>query len=521
MKKIISILLLSIVAFPMVWAQDSKDPLYNVECSTTDLGTVYALPRYAAAGTTVILRAVPNDGYQLSEFFVMKSTDFSTVDVTMVNETDATFVMPECDVTVTAMYSPKSFSIIIDQSNQGYGVVYTNPQSTAPAGQNVKVIFLSNYIGEGSISTNLDISRVIVEKVNAGGFSGDEPWEPANAPRVNDNSGHLVEVTQNRFYEYEFIMPTSDVLITPVIEEIQSVSLRQLADSGEVGKVYSISDEDLAIAYYDASELVIYAKDNNHADEQVQPESSIDYVKQSGMQQSAWDHSNWVALDHLLIGPNMPSYEKNKVITKVRGKLLDATNLQMMVAENPLIPTDDGGAELTMEFTTNNFIPANYYGTQVGTNGNTYFLVAPAANEYADINWAVWNADNQSFDIIRDGVNAEGLQGSFPATFASSFDTTQLENGKNYVLQGITKLVSDEGAEEEHYSVYVVNARIVVRGDINGDGAVDVSDLNIMINIMLGKAQANGYPGIPDLNVDGIVDVSDINIIVNIMLGRE
>ena len=81
--------------------------------------------------------------------------------------------------------------------------------------------------------------------------------------------------------------------------------------------------------------------------------------------------------------------------------------------------------------------------------------------------------------------------------------------------------MSDEGAEEEHYSVYVVNARIVVRGDINGDGTVDVSDLNIMINIMLGKAQANGYPGIPDLNVDGIVDVSDINIIVNIMLGRE
>ena len=56
-----------------------------------------------------------------------------------------------------------------------------------------------------------------------------------------------------------------------------------------------------------------------------------------------------------------------------------------------------------------------------------------------------------------------------------------------------------------------------VRGDVNGDGKVDVSDVNVAINIMLGKNEA-----IPaaDVNGDGKVDVSDVNIIINIMLGK-
>jgi len=58
------------------------------------------------------------------------------------------------------------------------------------------------------------------------------------------------------------------------------------------------------------------------------------------------------------------------------------------------------------------------------------------------------------------------------------------------------------------------------RGDINGDGKVDVTDVNIIINIMLGKAQASNYPGRADINEDDNVDVSDVNIVINIMLGK-
>lgn len=60
-----------------------------------------------------------------------------------------------------------------------------------------------------------------------------------------------------------------------------------------------------------------------------------------------------------------------------------------------------------------------------------------------------------------------------------------------------------------------------VRGDVTGEGTVDVSDINSVVNIILGKAHATDFPGNADCNGDGSVDVSDVNIIVNIILGKE
>ncbi|MBR5727652.1 MAG: hypothetical protein IKX39_03295, partial [Muribaculaceae bacterium] len=54
-------------------------------------------------------------------------------------------------------------------------------------------------------------------------------------------------------------------------------------------------------------------------------------------------------------------------------------------------------------------------------------------------------------------------------------------------------------------------------GDLNGDGSVDISDVNAVINMMLGKT-----PQTPagDVTGDGNVDISDVNAVINIMLGK-
>ena len=56
-----------------------------------------------------------------------------------------------------------------------------------------------------------------------------------------------------------------------------------------------------------------------------------------------------------------------------------------------------------------------------------------------------------------------------------------------------------------------------VTGDLNDDGKVDISDVNIMINMMLGNSAAIDAA---DLTGDGRVDVSDVNIVINIMLRK-
>lgn len=56
----------------------------------------------------------------------------------------------------------------------------------------------------------------------------------------------------------------------------------------------------------------------------------------------------------------------------------------------------------------------------------------------------------------------------------------------------------------------------VLEGDVNGDAAVDVTDVNLIINAILGKpAEGN-----TDVNNDGVTDISDANLDINIILGK-
>lgn len=58
-----------------------------------------------------------------------------------------------------------------------------------------------------------------------------------------------------------------------------------------------------------------------------------------------------------------------------------------------------------------------------------------------------------------------------------------------------------------------------IPGDTDGNGVVDVDDLNLTINIMLGRVPAYDYPA-ADANEDGMTDIDDVNLTINIMLGK-
>ena len=56
-----------------------------------------------------------------------------------------------------------------------------------------------------------------------------------------------------------------------------------------------------------------------------------------------------------------------------------------------------------------------------------------------------------------------------------------------------------------------------VPGDVNGDDVVDGSDANIIINMILGKADPSDAA---DVNGDGNVDGGDLNLVINMILGK-
>ena len=57
-------------------------------------------------------------------------------------------------------------------------------------------------------------------------------------------------------------------------------------------------------------------------------------------------------------------------------------------------------------------------------------------------------------------------------------------------------------------------------GDVDGNGLVDVDDVNALINIILGNASTIDYAGISDVNQSGLIDVDDVNEVINIILNK-
>ncbi len=88
-----------------------------------------------------------------------------------------------------------------------------------------------------------------------------------------------------------------------------------------------------------------------------------------------------------------------------------------------------------------------------------------------------------------------------------SFDLLHLEHVAALLVQHCAQVT---------FHVLVVLALV---GDINLDGKVDVSDVNILVNIILGKEQAEDGHRVY-ITEDDTVDVSDVNALVNMLLGK-
>ena len=57
-----------------------------------------------------------------------------------------------------------------------------------------------------------------------------------------------------------------------------------------------------------------------------------------------------------------------------------------------------------------------------------------------------------------------------------------------------------------------------IAGDLNGDGKVDIDDVNLAVNLVLENISPDSIAGNPDVDGSGTTDIEDINAIINIIL---
>jgi len=85
---------------------------------------------------------------------------------------------------------------------------------------------------------------------------------------------------------------------------------------------------------------------------------------------------------------------------------------------------------------------------------------------------------------------------------------------------GYSYLWLKENPSTEYYLDLYPPTPSGIKGDVDGNGEVDITDANILINIVLGKDSASNYGGRADVTGEGDIDVSDINAVLNIILGK-
>ena len=129
---------------------------------------------------------------------------------------------------------------------------------------------------------------------------------------------------------------------------------------------------------------------------------------------------------------------------------------------------------------------------------------------------------------------ADGLSNNFNVTFESAPEwlTTNPNQGTLLDNQNQTITITSESDDVDGtYSAFInitsnggsvsipvimdVNGSLL--GDTNGDTNINVLDVIIMVNMILGEAEINLNTA--DMNSDGLVNVSDVVLLINSILG--
>lgn len=100
-----------------------------------------------------------------------------------------------------------------------------------------------------------------------------------------------------------------------------------------------------------------------------------------------------------------------------------------------------------------------------------------------------------------------------------SFDVVAAENftGPGTITLSRTLFSTAEGTEYRLADAEC-NVMKALRGDVNGDGLVNVSDINVVVNIILGGKASPEVIKRADVNGDGMITISDINLLISIIL---
>ena len=132
----------------------------------------------------------------------------------------------------------------------------------------------------------------------------------------------------------------------------------------------------------------------------------------------------------------------------------------------------------------------------IANNGNGVLVALTFDNVNADIHGGVAR--------IGEGIIFRNCAITYPSDAYIAHDASEVDDYGYYIAYG-----------DNNYADHIIISRTNnVPGDVNGDGEVNIADINAVIAVILG----GGSNTTADVNNDGEVNIADINAVINIIL---
>lgn len=432
-----------------------------------------------------------------------------TGDITPVTDNDDEGELQEGEFSSLAMDDvPFAWTDFADVKNDFFQINFSNPAYTAgkngdPLGdtnnytdQVIKVVSLNVNI-EGSKSAKFTVSP---EK--AAYMAGDEVTLTADC----NGSLNTFKGWSNGMTEETITLTLEDDLdITAIFEEMDYIAVWNLDDitTNNVVKTPPVD------ASYGSGLTLDYARYViSEGEETGEYKMGTDIAEMTdgydGAKRAIQTRNNKVSGDvrncFLITTPNTQftaGDEENKFATKEDGKPdylffnvnedIEASKLQFYVASDN--------------------IPYNTYAISYTTDGENWTEVSTFSME-GKTQTNEWYLVETSLPALAAGakVRIMGVAGS-----GMAMSDEMKENIENEFTE-----ITTEFLFVAEIILASGNGQVVVKGDVNDDGTVDVADISAIISVMAGTAS---YPA-ADVNDDATVDVADISSVISIMAGN-
>ncbi len=115
------------------------------------------------------------------------------------------------------------------------------------------------------------------------------------------------------------------------------------------------------------------------------------------------------------------------------------------------------------------------------------------------------------------GMTALSLINANPATAPALGDDVWMGVDQPSVRLSVATTSFDSYGNAEQWKEFLLGHNSLI-GDADEDGLITIADVNIAINVALGRRSE--YPSQTDTDGDGVVSITDVNNIINLVLGR-